>query len=285
MYLGGQKALRDPLSAPRLYFDWREASETDDSKYKDPEVRRRAVVEASAAAGVLWDVEKRVREWDKPEVEHHEWIRYYANRWVDQAAESWLSDHPGAWDACKGTWATFGDEPTVLAVDMALRRDTVAVVEVARLVDGRMACTARIWEPSDKKVSHLDVYRYIRDRARELGSRFRGLAYDSRYFELPAEMLEDEEGLLVIEFSQSPAMMVPAVRLTFDKIVAAELVQDGDPDFGRQVKSAVKREQENGFTLSKRKSSMHIDATVAMCMGVDSLERLEPWVDPLQTMW
>jgi phage terminase large subunit-like protein len=282
MYLGGQKALHDPLSAPRLYFDWREASETDDSKYKDPEVRRRAVVEASAAAGVLWDVEKRVREWDKPEVEHHEWIRYYANRWVDQAAESWLSDHPGAWNACKGTWALFGEEPTVLAVDMALRRDTVAVVEVARLVDGRFAVTAKIWEPSDRKVSHLDVYRHIRDRARELGTRFRGLAYDSRYFELPAEMLEDEEGLLVIEFSQSPAMMVPAVRGTFDMIVAAEIVQDGDPDFARQVKSAVKRDQENGFTLSKRKSAMHIDATVAMCMGVDSLARLTEDPDPLQ---
>jgi phage terminase large subunit-like protein len=95
-------------------------------------------------------------------------------------------------------------------------------------------------------------------------------------------MLEDEEGLLVIEFSQSPAMMVPAVRGTFDMIVAAEIVQDGDPDFARQVKSAVKRDQENGFTLSKRKSAMHIDATVAMCMGVDSLARLTEDPDPLQ---
>jgi hypothetical protein len=176
-------------------------------------------------------------------------------------------------------------EPTVLAVDMALKRDTVAVVEVTRLTDGRFAVTAKIWEPTSKKVSHLDVYRHIRDRARELGPRFRGLAYDSRYFELPAEMLEDEEGLLVIEFSQSPAQMVPAVRLTFDMIVAGEIVQDGDPDFARQVKAAVKREQETGFTLSKRKSSMHIDATVAMCMGVDSLSRLEDEVDPLETIW
>ena len=285
MYLGGKKAEHDPSSAPRLYFDWREASEQKTERYADPEVRRRAVVEASAAAGVLWDVEKRVREWDKPEVEHHEWIRYYANRWVDQAAESWLKDHPGAWDACKGVWSLAGTEPTVLAVDMALKRDTVAVVELARLVDGRPAATAKIWAPGDKKISHLDVYRHIRDRARELGPRFGGLVYDSRYFELPAEMLEDEEGFLVIEFSQSPAQMVPAVRKAFDLIVAADLVQDGDVDFGRQVKSAVKREQENGFTLSKRKSSMHIDAAVALCMAVYALDELAPVVDPLQTMY
>jgi phage terminase large subunit-like protein len=282
MYLQGKRAERDPGIAPRLLFDWQEGEE---GNYADPEVRRRAVMAASDAAGVLWDVEKRVREWDKPEVEPHEWIRYYANRWVDQAADSWLSDHPGAWDACRGTWAATAGEPAVLAVDMALRRDTVAVVEVTRLLDGRVACSARIWEPADRKVSHLDVYRWIRDRARELGPRFRGLAYDSRYFELPAEMLEDEEGLLVIEFSQSPAMMVPAVRRTFDAIVAAELVHDGDPDFGRQVKSAVKREQENGFTLSKRKSAMHIDAAVALCMAVDSLARLEPVVDWASTVW
>lgn len=281
MYKEGKKAERDPSIAPRLLFDWQEG---EDGDFSDPEHRRAAVRAASQAHGVLWDVEKRVREWDKSEVERHEWIRYYANRWVDQAADSWLSDHPGAWDACRGTWAVHGDEPAVLAVDMALRRDTVAVVEAARLADGRVGVTARIWEPADKKISHLDVYRYIRDRARELGPRFQGLAYDSRYFELPAEMLEDEEGMLVIEFSQSPAMMVPAVRRAFDAIVAAELAHDGDPDFARQVKSAVKREQENGFTLSKRKSSMHIDAAVAMCMAVDSLARMEE-IDIGETVW
>lgn len=283
LYKRGRKAQKNPSTSPRMLFYWREARKGLD--YAKPEDRAIACQDASGAAGIIWSVADRVAEWDKDEIEHHEWQRYYGNEWTDVADDSWLKDHPGAWDSCKGTWAIHGDEPTVLAVDMALRRDTVAVVEVTRLVDGRMACTAKIWEPSDKKISHLDVYRFIRDRARELGPRFRGLAYDSRYFELPAEMLEDEEGLLVIEFSQSPAMMVPAVRLTFDKIVAQELVQDGDVDYGRQVKAAVKREQENGFTLSKRKSAMHIDAAVATCMGVDSLERLEPAVEWVNTVW
>lgn len=283
MYKRGKRAEKRPATSPRMLFYWREARKGLD--YTKPEDRAVACQDASGAAGIIWSVADRVAEWDKDEIEHHEWVRYYANEWTDVAVESWLQDHPGAWDACAGVWPVHGTEPVVLAVDMALKRDTVAVVEVTRLLDGRFAVSATIWEPTDKKVSHLDVYRHIRDRARELGPRFRGLAYDSRYFELPAEMLEDEEGLLVIEFSQSPAQMVPAVRLTFDMIVAGEIVQDGDPDFARQVKAAVKREQETGFTLSKRKSSMHIDAAVAMCMGVDSLARLEEEPDPLQTMW
>jgi len=283
LYKRGQRAQKRPASSPRLLFYWRQARKGLD--YAKPEDRAIACRDASGAADIIWSVPDRVAEWDKDEIEHHEWARYYANEWTDVAVESWLQDHPGAWDACAGAWALTGTELVVLAVDMALKRDTVAVVEVTRLLDGRPAVTAKIWEPTDKKISHLDVYRYIRDRARELGPRFRGLVYDSRYFELPAEMLEDEEGLLVIEFSQSPGQMVPAVRKAYDAIVGTELVQDGDPDFARQVKGAKKREQENGFTLSKRKSTVHIDATVAMCMGIYGLDELAPVIDPLQTMW
>jgi phage terminase large subunit-like protein len=283
MYLNGKKALKNPAVAPRLLFECWEAP--PGLNFEKEEDRLTAVLAASPAAGILWDPMDRVNEWTDPKMPHTDWGRYYGNRWETVAADSWLKDHPGAWGACKGTWTLADTEPTVLAVDMALKRDTVAVVEVARLLDGRPAATARIWEPVDRKVSHLDVYRYIRDRARALGPRFHGLVYDSRYFELPAEMLEDEEGVLVIEFSQSPEQMVPAVRKAFDAIVAGDLVQDGDEDFARQVESAVKREQEGGFTLSKRKSAMHIDAAVALCMGVYALDELAPVVDPLQTMW
>lgn len=283
MYLHGQKARHDPSLAPRLLFDWREAR--DGLDYARPADRRVAVQDASGAAGVLWDVEARVREWDKPEVESHEWIRYYANAWVAVAQDSWLASHPGAWAKCKGTWEIAGHEAAVLAIDMALKRDSVSVRELVRLDDGRVATTNRTWYPHDGKIDHLEVWDYIRSAATALGERFRGLVYDPRFFELPARMLE-EEGFLVIEFDQGPANMAPACGMGFDMIIRQQIVHNGDPDEARQVNAAVKREQDrNGFTLSKGRSRIHIDAAITLCMGVDALARLVPEIDPLQTMW
>jgi hypothetical protein len=282
MYKHGKRAQRDPELAPRLLFDWREARPGLD--FSQPEDRRIAVQDASAAAGVLWDVEARVREYDKPEVESHEWIRYYANAWVDLPADSWLQDHPAAWGKCQGEWTLSGDEPAVLAIDMALKRDSVSVRELTLLHDERIATTNRTWYPADGKIDHLDVWQHIRDRADALGPRFRGLVYDPRFFELPARMLE-EEGLLVIEFSQSPQQMAPACGLAFDKIIHQQIVHTGDPDETRQVLAAVKRQQERGFTLSKGRSRIHIDAAITLCMGVDALARLTKKIDIMNTIW
>ena len=282
MYKHGKLAEADPGLAPRLLFDWREGRPGLD--YSSADDRRLAVTDASAAAGVLWDVEARVREYDKPEVESHEWIRYYGNSWVKVPADSWLKEHPAAWDKCIGSWTIAGDEPAVLAIDMALKRDSVSVRELTKLPDGRVATTNRTWYPSDGKIDHLEVWNYIRERAGALGDRFRGLVYDPRFFELSARQLE-EEGFLVIEFNQSPATMAPACGMAFDMIIHGQIVHTGDPDESRQVLAAVKMQQERGFTLSKGRSRIHIDAAITLCMGVDALARLEEAVNPLNTMW
>lgn len=282
MYKHGKRAERDPSVAPKLLFDWQEAP--DNLDFRIPADRATAVRAASGAAGVIWDVEARVREWDKPQVEHHEWIRYYANRWVDVAQDSWLKDHPAAWGQCQGTWEILGDEPTVLAVDMALKRDSVAVTESVRVADGRTAVTAKIWNPGDGRIDHLEVFDYIRRRAAELGPRFRGLVFDPRFFEVPARMLEDE-GLLVIEFDQTPVRMAPACGLAFDRIVARAIIHDGDPELAAHVKAAVKREQERGFTLSKGKSKRRIDAAITLCMGEWTLQQVEEPFDIMKTIY
>ena len=249
--------------APRFLFDWREAPENLD--YTRPKDREKAVRAASGAADVLWSVRDRVNEWGKPGVPRHEWLRYYANRWVDVAEESWLKDHPGAWGLCEGTWTSSPDSPFVVCVDMALKRDSVAVSRIEHLPDDRFAVQSKIWRPTTGPVDHLDVFNYIRSLAR--GRAFRGVVYDPRFFELPGRMLEDE-GILAIQFDQSPQRMAPACGLAFDLILERRIVHDGDVELGAHVKSAVKREQDRGFTLSKGKSRRHIDAAITLCMGV-----------------
>jgi len=282
MYKLGKQAKIDPSLAPRFLFDWREAPE--DVDYESAEDRARAVRAASGAADVLWSVRDRVNEWGKPGMQRHEWLRYYANRWVDVTEESWLSDHPGAWDACQGTWESNDANPFVVVVDMALKHDSVAVSRIEQLSDekNRYAITSRIWRPDSGPVDHLDVFNYIRSLAR--GSAFRGVVYDPRFFELPGRMLE-EQGILAIQFDQSPQRMAPACGLAFDLIIEGRVVHDGDEELGAHIKVAVKRVQDRGFTLSKGKSKRHIDAAITLCMGVWVLNEVPEPEQPFFAAW
>jgi phage terminase large subunit-like protein len=276
----GRRVVKNPSISPRFLMDWREAP--DGLDYRIPKHRERAVRAGSAAADVLWSVQDRVNAWGKPDMPAHEWIRYYANRWVDVAEDSWLKDHPAAWSECRGEWVSSDENEWLFAVDMALKHDSVAVDRIEKLPDGRVAVTAKIWraEEHNGRIPHDDVWNYIKDNAKGLG--FRGVVYDPRYFEVPARMLEDHN-ILAIEFDQSPVRVAPACGLTFKLILEQTVVQNGDPDFAAHVKTAVGVPQERGgFTLKKGRSRGHIDACVAMCMGVWVLfevpvETSEPW--------
>lgn len=280
LYKRGLRALRNPKVAPRLLMDWREAP--DGLNFKLAKHREKAVIAASGAAGVLWNVRDRVDDWGKPEYPPHEWIRYYANKWVDVAEDSWLKDHPQAWGACKGTWTSDPGNPFVVVVDMALKHDSVAVSRIEKLPDERCAITAKIFLPKGDRVDHVEVFRYIRSIAKGLG--FSGVVYDPRFFEVPGRTLEDE-GIMVIQFDQSPQRMAPACGLAFDMIIGKRIVHDGDPELAEHVLAAAKRQQERGFTLSKGKSKKHIDAAVTLCMGVWVLhEPAEPQAEPF-ALW
>ncbi len=262
-YKLGLRTLRNPEESPRFLFDWREAP--DGLDYENPEHREIAARAASGAADVLWNVRDRVSSWGKPDMPRHEWIRYYANAWVDIAEDSWLVDHPAAWGECEGVFVEDDGDPFVLAVDMALKRDGCAVARIQKLSDGKFGVSVKTWRPHSGKIDHVEVFEYIRKRAR--GSGFRGVVYDPRFFEVPARELEDS-GIEIIEFDQSPIRMAPAIGETYDRILGKQLVHDGDPELKSAVKSASRREQERGFTLSKGKSKRLIDACIAMCMGV-----------------
>jgi phage terminase large subunit-like protein len=275
----GERVVRDPSVGPRFLCDWRQAP--DGLDYNNAEHRERAVRAASGAADVLWSVRDRVNAWGRPNMPRHEWIRYYANRWVDVAEESWLKDNPAAWAECEGSWESDQDNPFVVSVDMALKRDSVAVSRIEQLPDDRFAITSKIWRPDAGPVDHLDVFNHVRGLAN--GAGFRGVVYDPRFFELPGRMLEDE-GILAIQFDQSPQRMAPACGLAYDLILEHRIVHDGDPELSAHVKAAVKREQDRGFTLSKGKSKRHIDAAITLCMGVWVLHDV-PALQPFFAAW
>lgn len=283
MYERAKRVMMDPELDPRFLVDIYEAPPgLDFSKASDREIAVRA---ASHGADVMWNVRDRVAEWDDPTVEHHEWIRYYANTWPDITEESWLSEHPTAWSSCQARDAddTYVPEHAEIkvAVDMALRRDSVAVIWGYQRDDGRIFVRTKIWRPADGKIDHLEVIDYIRLELAKQHT-ITEITYDPRFFEVPARMLEDE-GFNMVEFGQSVDRMTPACGEARAAILSGVVIHENDPDFNSHVLSAVARPNERGFTLSKGKSKRHIDAAVALVillwrfLAPDQEEETEVW--------
>lgn len=288
MYKRCMKILQNQALDPRFLVNIYQARAG--LNFDRPEDRRIACQDASPAAGIIWDVNDRVAEWGK--IPNHEWIRYYANTWAEIVEDSWLREHPQAWDQCHQTWQSKPKSNIwVLSVDMALKQDSVAVNRCEWLGgedkdDIRVAVTSKIWNAKDYdgRIPHREVWAYIRSQAPNKASErggFRGVVYDSRFFEVPASLLE-EDGYEVIEFSQSADQMAPACGLTYRMILEGRIHHNGDPELARHVKGATAIPMERGgFVLKKGRSKGKIDGCIAMVMGVATLHALPKPITPL----
>src|SRR5262249_28481476 len=192
-------------------------------------------------------------------------------------AECWLPD--GVWEACEGDPAFVADRPEFVGVDMALKHDSVAVVAVQPGVDGRFRAQARIWYPDTSTIDVAAVENHLRSLHNQWD--VREIAYDPAYFVRSAQALQDD-GLPMTEYPQSSALMVPACHTAYELICTGRLVHDGSPAFTDQVLSAVARQTDTGWRLSKGRSRRKIDASVALVMAlsraVQPEPKLQPWV-------
>lgn len=185
-------------------------------------------------------------------------------QWVD-GVESWLGDDGRKiWRGLADPWEMEESAPTWLGVDVGLKHDSTAVCWIQQR-DKRLHVKTKIWMPRDDgRLDVSDAMQFIR----ELGAIYdlKGVAYDPRFFDLPAQQLADE-GYPMLEFPQSLERLSPAVGATYEAIKRSELSHDGDEQFETQVLNAVARYNERGFTLAKSKSKDRIDSAVAMCMA------------------
>jgi phage terminase large subunit-like protein len=249
-----KKVLADPSINPRYYAHIVEAP--DGADHTDPEVWR--------AANPSYDVTVREEFFaDQLAVQpENEFRRFHLNQWT-RSAECWLP--PGAWDACTGDATIPAGAGVAVGVDVALRYDHTAVLVAHAREDGTVAVQSKVWEPTpDMKLDIGAVKAHIRELARTYT--VTGVSYDPRFFELAAADLTDE-GIPMIEQPQSVERMVPACKHAFELIVSGRLVHDDDPVLTDHVLSAVQREGERGWTLSKGRSRRKIDACIAMCLA------------------
>jgi hypothetical protein len=261
LYAKGLDADHDPKVHPRFLFDWRDA-DARGYDLEDEDERRAYVVAASgSAAGRLWDLDRRVGRWNDPELRHRDFRRYFGNEWVPVGAGSWLEDDPTAWQALEdGDVGIEVGAEIGIGVDMALRHDTAAVTIVCPLDDGRRFWRTRVFEAVNGRIDHKAILTYVDELS--LAYSLRVLAYDPRFFELPAQILADR-GFPVVEVPQSPERMGRSAELVYRQIRAGEIVHDGDPVLAEHVEAGVWRETERGRMISKGRSLGPIDGLVA----------------------
>lgn len=208
---------------------------------------------------------------------------FHLGQWVD-GTDAWLGpDGRRIWEnLADPTFELVDGAPTWLGLDVGVKRDSTALVLAQRRPDGRLHFTCKLWLPSaDEAVDVSGVMQHIRD----MDSQYRlvEVAYDPRFFEIPATMLADE-GIPMVEMHQSLERMTPAFGSLFELIKRGEMTHDGDQGFATQVLNAIPRFNERGFTLQKANSRGRIDAAYALAMCFDRAQhqRVRP---PLVFDW
>lgn len=259
LYDHGKAIEAGTVDDPSFLMDWAEADPTL-NPHDGPEVRAVMARQANAHIDEFGTLEFVERRWH--EIPEHEWLRYFANRWVAIAQESWLP--AGTWQSCPRSTGLVEGAETWIAVDMALKHDSVAAVAVQRSGD-RWCAEAKVWFPAGTTIDVAAVENHLREMHRRY--RLVEVPYDPAFFERSAQVLTDD-GLPMVEFPQSAARMVPACQTAYELICSGQVEHDGDPVFADQVTSAVPRQTEAGWRLSKGKSRRKIDASIALVMAL-----------------
>jgi phage terminase large subunit-like protein len=261
LYDYGRQVQAGKIEDPAFLLDWAEADEKL-NPHDGPEVRRIMALQANPHAEAFHLLEHIERRWH--EIAEHEWLRYFANRWVTVALESWLPG--GEWERHREPGARVDtSQPFVVTVDMALKHDTCSVRATQLRPDGKVVTQAWPFVPDGRSLDVAKIEAQI--RTLHATGNCVEVAYDPAFFERSAQALADD-GVAMLEFPQSAQRMVPACGTTYEQILAGHVVHDDDPLSADQVKSAVPRDTDSGWRLSKGRSKRKIDAAITLVMGV-----------------
>jgi phage terminase large subunit-like protein len=211
------------------------------------------------------------RQLHDPALAELEFRRLHLNQWTS-VRNAWLPE---------GTWAALCSQAEIppggeiyLGVDVGLYHDSTAVCWAHRLEDGRIALGAHVWSAkpdapahshcSEGKVRLGEIEEFIRDLGRRY--RIREIAYDPRYFDRSAELLE-KAGLTMVEFLQASAPMADAYQAFYQAAIEGTITHDGDEILARHVEATAADKSERGWKIRKLKSSQQIDACVAAVLA------------------
>ena len=217
-----------------------------------------------------------------------EFRRLHLNIWT-AARDAWLPD--GCWAGLRTDQQIPEGAEIYLGVDIGIKHDTTAVCWAHRLEDGRILLCVHVWSADPDLAAHTHVrggkirLEQIEAFILELKQRYRvrEVAYDPRFFERSAELLE-QAGLTMVEYMQNSRPMGDAYQSFYQHAAEGLLCHDGDPIFAAHIEATAADKTEHGWKVRKLKSSQRIDATVAAVLAVARAQH-HPDNGPPQIFW
>jgi phage terminase large subunit-like protein len=185
--------------------------------------------------------------------------RFHCNQWTERAGH-WLP--PGAWQACVGEPVFTAGEPIWVGVDVGGDKSASAVV----WINESYQVGVEIFH-GDEGV--LDCV----DKVRELAGSYqvREVVYDPWRFGQAAQELEAER-IVVTQFPQRDARMIPASERLYRAIVEKRLVVPDNDELRTHAANTVARHNRRGWRLDKPSLDAPNDSIIALCMAVEALE-------------
>jgi len=211
---------------------------------------------AAEANPASWVTAERLEE-QREAVHELAFRRFHANQWTS-AEGYWLP--PGAWQGRASDYTIEPGEPVWVGVDVGGSRAASAVVWVTE--DLRVGC--EVFEGTEAVLA-------VEERVRRLAGEqdVRACAYDPWRFQQAALELEQER-LVMAEFPQSHARMVPASERLYAAVVEGRLKHPDDAALNAHVAAATAKQTPRGWRLDKSDRNAQIDAVVALAMALEA---------------
>lgn len=248
--------------------------------------------------------------------------RFRLNQWW-RGDDAWVT--PEEWQACYGQEELDWERPFVAALDMALKRDTAALVVAQpygvgepeeRGVETRMEGyqgedSEDEPDPEDdapadvvasgliRRIDKIVVRAWfwkpkggkqidvfeIEETLRDLHALGMVACAYDPAYFNRSAQILADDGLNMIEFPQQSARMVPACGDAYEVIARAKVRHGGQPTLTDHVLNAVARSAGEAWRLSKNKSKRKIDGAVALVMSLHESLRLVEELDPAEQVW
>lgn len=200
--------------------------------------------------------------------------RLWLNEWVTNES-AFLPE--GAWDRCKAKdvkpWVKGDKARLVVGVDASTSRDYTALVgtewnESTQTVDVRLV---RVWKPQK------GLFRGGKptvDLAETVGKEIKALKESGVLqavvidpYQLHSLSLDWQRmGVKVIELAQNSGR-VEADQNLYDAVIGQSIRHWGDHNLDEAIRNCIALETVRGFRITKEKTSLHIDAAVALSMS------------------
>ena len=200
------------------------------------------------------------------------YARLHLNDWAS-AVDRFV---PGeAWSACFTPTAHVPYGKMILGADASTARDSTALVGCMRGEDGLIYVVyCRVWTPVKKRKGSLRHNKPTVDLSQTIAAEIRALhdagrvasvSYDP--YQLHSLALDLERaGVKMIEFPQGNQRL-KADQALYDAIINGKLRHANDTTLNEHIGAAVAVETSKGIRLAKEKTSMKIDAAVALSMA------------------